>query len=43
MVFDNSVAPSELVAEGYSNGEIEIKNPDSFGKIKNPKRYDKER
>ena len=43
MVFDNSGAPSELVAEGYSNGEMEIKNPDSFEKIKNPKRYDKER
>lgn len=40
MVFDNSGAPSELVAEGYSNGEMEIKNPDSFEKIKNPKRYD---
>ncbi len=43
MIFDNSVAPSELVAEGYSNGEMEIRNTDSFEKIKNPKRYDKER
>ena len=43
MIFDNSGAPSELVAEGYSNGEMEIKNPDSFEKIKNPKKYDKER
>jgi predicted ABC-type ATPase len=43
MIFDNSVAPSELVAEGYLNGEMEVRNPDSFEKIKKPKRYDKER
>jgi predicted ABC-type ATPase len=43
MIFDNSTAPSELVAEGYLNGEMEVRNPDSFEKIKNPKRYDKER
>ncbi len=43
MIFNNSDAPSELVAEGYLNGEMEIRNPDSFEKIKNPKRYDEER
>jgi predicted ABC-type ATPase len=43
MIFDNSTAPSELVAEGYLNGEMEVRNPDSFEKIKKPKRYDKER
>jgi predicted ABC-type ATPase len=43
MIFDNSVAPSELVAEGYLNSEMEVRNPDSFEKIKKPKRYDKER
>jgi len=43
MIFDNSTAPSELVAEGYLNGEMEIRNSDSFEQIKNPKRYDQER
>ena len=43
MIFDNSVAPSELVAEGYLNGEMEINNSVAFEKIKNPKRYDQER
>jgi hypothetical protein len=43
MIFDNSTAPSELVAEGYLNSEMEVRNPDSFEKIKKPKRYDKER
>ena len=43
MIFDNSTAPSELVADGYSSGEMEIINPETFEKIKNPKRYDKKR
>jgi predicted ABC-type ATPase len=43
MIFDNSTAPSELVAEGYSSGEMEIINPETFEKIKNPKRYDEKR
>ena len=43
MIFDNSTAPSELVAEGNLNGEMEIRKSDSFEQIKNPKRYDKER
>ena len=43
MIFDNSVAPSELVAEGNLNGEMEIRKSDSFEQIKNPKRYDQER
>lgn len=43
MIFDNSVAPSELIAEGYLNSELEIKNSDSFEQIKNPKRHDQER
>ena len=43
MIFDNSTAPSELVAEGNLNGEMEIRKSDSFEQIKNPKRYDQER
>jgi predicted ABC-type ATPase len=43
MIFDNSTAPSELVAEGYSSGEMEIINPETFEKIKNPRRYDEKR
>jgi predicted ABC-type ATPase len=26
MIFDNSVSPTELIAEGYPSGEIEISN-----------------
>ena len=40
MIFDNSTAPSELVAEGNLNGEMEIRKSDSFEQIKNPKSYD---
>ena len=43
MIFDNSTGPSELVAEGNLNGEMEIRKSDSFEQIKNPKRYDQER
>ena len=42
MIFDNSVSPSELIAEGYSGGEIEIINHSKFETLKNQK-YDKER
>ena len=43
MIFNNSVAPSELIAEGYLNGEMEIRKSDTFEQIKNPKKYDQER
>ena len=42
MIFDNSVSPSELIAEGYPEGEIEIMNPAKFETIKSQE-YDKER
>ncbi len=43
MIFNNSAAPSELVAEGYSSGEMEIINPETFEKIKKSEGYDKKR
>lgn len=43
MIFNNSVSPSELIAEGYSNKEIEIKNISIFDTIKQLSRYDKKR
>ena len=42
MIFDNSVSPSELIAEGYPGDEIEIINHSRFETLKNQK-YDKER
>ena len=35
MIFDNSAAPSNLIAEGYLNGEIAIKDTVTFEKLKN--------
>lgn len=34
MIFDNSAAPSNLIAEGYLNGEIAIKDTVTFEKLK---------
>ena len=42
MIFDNSVAPSELIAEGYPNEGVEILNPSKFRTIES-QQYDKER
>ena len=42
MIFDNSVSPSELLAEGYPEGDIETINPSKFETLKSQK-YDKER
>ena len=42
MIFNNSISPSELVAEGYSNKDIAIKNSSTFELIKKLSRYDKE-
>jgi predicted ABC-type ATPase len=41
MIFNNSVSPSELVAEGYSNKDIDIKNISTFDTIKSLSQYDK--
>jgi predicted ABC-type ATPase len=41
MIFNNSVSPSELVAEGYSNKDIVIKNISTFETIKSLSQYDK--
>ena len=42
MIFDNSISPSELIAEGYPEGDIEIINSSKFETLKSQK-YDKER
>jgi len=42
MIFDNSIAPSELIAEGYPKEEVEILNPSKFRTIES-QQYDKER
>jgi predicted ABC-type ATPase len=43
MIFNNSVSPSVLIAEGYSNKEVDIKNISTFDMIKQLSRYDKKR
>jgi predicted ABC-type ATPase len=43
MIFDNSKTPSELVAEGYTNEDIEIKNMSTFTVIKEQAKNDKKR
>lgn len=35
MIFDNSRLPSELIAEGYADNEIDIKNISTFELLKN--------
>ena len=41
MVFDNSLSPSELIAEGYSENKPSIKNYTTFVTIKQLSQYDK--
>lgn len=41
MIFNNSVSPSELIAEGYSNKDIDVKNISTFDIIKSLSQYDK--
>ena len=41
MIFNNSASPSVLIAEGYSNKDVEIKNITTFDTIKHLSRYDK--
>jgi predicted ABC-type ATPase len=41
MIFNNSGSPSELIAEGYSNNDIVIKNISTFETIKQLSHYDK--
>ena len=43
MVFNNSSSPSELIAEGYCDNAIEIKNIRTFEVIKELSKHDKER
>jgi predicted ABC-type ATPase len=37
MIFDNSVSPTDLIAEGYPEGEFEILNQSKLEKIKSLK------
>lgn len=41
MVFNNSKSPSELIAEGYSDKDVDIKIISTFDTIKQLSRYDK--
>jgi predicted ABC-type ATPase len=41
MIFDNSKSPSTLIAEGYSDKDIDIKNINTFELIKQQAGYDK--
>lgn len=43
MIFNNSKSPSELIAEGYSDKDIDIKNLINFESLKQLSRYDKKR
>ncbi len=43
MIFDNSRLHSELIAEGYSDNEIDIENIRNFEIIKGKARDDKKR
>jgi predicted ABC-type ATPase len=40
MIFNNSKTPSELVAEGYSDKDVDIKNIHTFNTIKQQSRHD---
>jgi len=42
MIFDNSISPTELIAEGYPSGEIEISNASKLEILKSQE-HDKER
>lgn len=41
MLFNNSASPSELIAEGYKDKDLEIKNFSNFTTIEKLARYDK--
>jgi predicted ABC-type ATPase len=41
MIFNNSVSPSELIAEGYADRDIDIKNIVTFELIKKLSQHDK--
>ena len=41
MVFNNSISPSELIAEGYADKDIDIKNNRTFNTIEQLIQYDK--
>src|SRR5512138_3068234 len=41
MIFNNSVSPSDLIADGYSDREIDIKNIATFEKIKKLSQHEK--
>jgi predicted ABC-type ATPase len=43
MIFNNSKTPSELIAEGYSDKDIDIKNLINFETLKQLSQYDKKR
>lgn len=42
MIFNNSITPPELIAEGYLNADVDIKNSCTFEKIKRQS-HDKEK
>ena len=43
MIFDNSMTPSDLIADGYSDKEIEIKKNSTFELIKRVSENDERR
>jgi predicted ABC-type ATPase len=43
MIMNNSKSPSALIAEGYSDKDIDIKNINTFELIKHQAGYDKKR
>jgi hypothetical protein len=43
MLFNNSKTPSELIAEGYSDKDLDIKNIDTFDFINRLSQNDKKR
>jgi predicted ABC-type ATPase len=43
MVFNNSKTPSELIAEGYSDKDLDIKNIHTFDTLKQLSQNDKKR
>ena len=43
MVFNNSKSPSELIAEGYSDKDLDIKNISTFDIVKQLSQNDKKR
>jgi predicted ABC-type ATPase len=43
MIFNNSASPSELIAEGYSDRDFDVKNFPTFETIKKLSQHDKKR